>query len=226
MREIADGVFEVPVLFVHAFLVVTDDGVVLVDTGLPRHSGYFQRALREAGKTIGDVRTILLTHWHADHTGNAADLQRRSGARVVAHTLDASLISGGRPIATNTLAKVMARVTGDLEPVPVDEELTADGAFSVPGFTAIHTPGHTPGHVSFLLDRAGGILFTGDAAAGRGGRVRPTPKMMTDDQAQARASVDRLARLDFDIAVFGHGPAVRGRAVEKFKELSAAGVTP
>lgn len=226
MREIIDGVFEVPVLFVRAFLVVTDDGVVLVDTGLPRHSGYFQRALREAGKSIGDVRTILLTHWHADHSGNAADLQRRSGARVVAHTLDVSMISGTQPPATSTLQKVMARVTGDLEPVPVDEQLTADGAFSVPGFTAIHTPGHTPGHVSFLLDRAGGILFTGDAAAGGRGRVRNTPKMLTADETAARASVARLAELDFDVAVFGHGPAVRGHAVDKFKTLSAAGATP
>jgi glyoxylase-like metal-dependent hydrolase (beta-lactamase superfamily II) len=165
MREIVDGVFEVPVLFVRAFLVVTDDGVVLVDTGLPRHSGYFQRALRDTGKAIGDVTTILLTHWHGDHAGNAAELQRRSGAKVVAHTLDAPLISGARPLAANTLQKVMGRLTGELAPVPVDEKLTADGAFSVPGFTAIHTPGHTPGHVSFLLDRAGGVLFTGDAAA-------------------------------------------------------------
>ncbi len=226
MREIADGVFEIPVLFVRAFLVVTDDGVVLVDTGLPRHSGYFQRALRDAGKAIGDVTTILLTHWHGDHSGNAADLQRRSGARVVAHSLDAPRISGAGPAAMNTLQKVLARVTGDLEPVPVDEELTADGAFSVPGFTAIHTPGHTPGHVSFLLDRAGGILFTGDAAAGGRGRVQNTPKMMTSDETAARSSVARLAELDFDIAVFGHGPAVRGHAVERFKALSAADATP
>lgn len=220
MREIADGVFEVPVLFVRAFLVLTDDGVVLVDTGLPAHSGYFQRALRDAGKAIGDVTTILLTHWHGDHTGNAAELQRRSQARVVAHTLDAGMISGSRPPAATTLQKVMARVTGDLQPVPVDEQLTADGPISVPGFTAIHTPGHTPGHVSFLLDRAGGILFTGDAAAGSRGKVRNSPRMMTDDPATARSSVARLGELEFDIAVFGHGPAVRGRAVEKFRELS------
>ncbi len=220
MREIVDGVFEVPVLFVRAFLVLTDDGVVLVDTGLPRHSGYFQRALRDAGKSIGDVTTILLTHWHGDHVGNAADLQRRSGARVVAHTLDASSISGARPPAMNTRQKVMARISGTLEPVPVDEELIADGAFSVPGFTAIQTPGHTPGHVSFLLDRAGGVLFTGDAASGGRSRVRRTPKMLTADQETADASVARLAALSFDTAVFGHGPAVRGRAVDRFKELS------
>jgi glyoxylase-like metal-dependent hydrolase (beta-lactamase superfamily II) len=108
------------------------------------------------------------------------------------------------------------------EPAPVDEALTADGPFSVPGFTAIHTPGHTRGHVSFLLDRGAGILFAGDAA-GRvpGGRVGGSPRLVTDDRAAAATSVARLAALDFDVAMFGHGPAVTGHAVEKFRRLAA-----
>src|SRR3982750_3851824 len=99
MREVADGVFEIRILFVHAHLVVVDDGVVLVDTGLPGRSARIERALHEARKPIGDVRTILLTHWHADHTGNAADLRRRSGARTVAHAIDAAGITGAGPPA-------------------------------------------------------------------------------------------------------------------------------
>ena len=93
MLEVADGVFEIGILLVHAHLVVVDDGVVLVDTGLPGRSARIEQALREAGKAIGDVRSILLTHWHADHTGDAADLHRRSGARIVATTTGQSLRS-------------------------------------------------------------------------------------------------------------------------------------
>jgi hypothetical protein len=44
--------------------------------------------------------------------------------------------------------------------------------------------------------------------------------MMTADETAAGSSITRLASLNFDIAVFGHGPAVGGRAVDKFKELS------
>src|SRR4051794_4619395 len=166
MREVADGVFEVGILFVHAHLVVVDDGVVLVDTGLPGRSSRIEQALREARRTVGDVRTILLTHWHADHSGNAAQLRRRSGARTVAHAIDAAVITGAEPLRLNPLQRLSSRLTGTPEPVPVDEALHQDGPFSVPGFTAIHTPGHTAGHVSFLLDRGGGVLFTGDAATG------------------------------------------------------------
>jgi glyoxylase-like metal-dependent hydrolase (beta-lactamase superfamily II) len=222
MLEVADGVFEIGILFVHAHLVVVDDGVVLVDTGLPGRSARIDQALGEARKAIGDVRTILLTHWHADHTGNAEDLRRRSGGRVVAHAIDAGVITGAAPIPLNAVQRLGARLTGTPKPVPVDEALSEDGPFSVPGFTAIHTPGHTAGHVSFLLDRGGGVLFTGDAAAGGRRGVRRTPRLLTNDDAAARASVARLAEARFDVAVFGHGRAVRGRAVDGFKALAAA----
>src|SRR2546421_499761 len=106
MFEDAEGVFEIGILFVRAHLVVVDDGVVLVDTGLPGRSARIEQALREARKAIGDVRTILLTHWHADHTGNAADLRRRSGARTVAHAIDAAVITGAEPLPLNALQRL------------------------------------------------------------------------------------------------------------------------
>jgi Metallo-beta-lactamase superfamily len=67
MREVADGVFEVEILFVHAHLVVTDDGVVLVDTGLPGRSARIEQALHATRKAIGDVRTMLLTPERSIH---------------------------------------------------------------------------------------------------------------------------------------------------------------
>jgi hypothetical protein len=45
---------------------------------------------------------------------------------------------------------------------------------------------------------------------------------MTSDAVAARASLARLAEARFDVAVFGHGPAVRGHAAERFKELATA----
>lgn len=222
MREIADGVFEIGIRFVNAHLVVVDDGVVLVDTGLPGRSATIERALTEAGKAIGDVHTILVTHWHADHTGNAADLRRRGGARLVAHAIEAVEINGTQRLPRKGIVRLSERMIGRAEPVPVDELVNGDGAFSVPGFTAIHTPGHTAGHLSYLLDRSGGVLFTGDAAMAFAGRVRHSPGMLAADAEAARSSVARLARERFDVAVFGHGRAVRGQAVDRFRALAGA----
>jgi glyoxylase-like metal-dependent hydrolase (beta-lactamase superfamily II) len=222
MREVADGVFELTVGFVNVHLVVTDDGVVLVDTGLPRRSALIDRGLREVGKTIGDVTTVLLTHHHFDHTGNVADVRRRSGARVVAHAADAPVITGAiRPEPRGFLVKVVGRLIGSAEPAKLDQLITADESEPVPGFTALHTPGHTRGHVSYLLDRAGGILFAGDAAAGVKGGVGSAPRAAAADLAGLDRSVRKLASYDFDHAVFGHGRAVSGQAVDRFREYAA-----
>ena len=223
MRELVDGVFEVRLGYVNMYLVVTDDGVVLVDTGLPRRSAKIDRALHDIRRAIGDVRTVLLTHHHPDHIGNVADLRRRSGARVVAHAADAPVITGALvPQARSPILKLAGLVMGTPEPTKIDQLITADETSPAPGFTAVHTPGHTRGHVSYLLDRAGGVLFAGDAAAGgRGGRVAGAPRMVSADPAEQDRSVVKLASFEFEHAVFGHGWAVSGRAVERFREYAA-----
>ena len=217
-----DGVFEIAIGYVHAHLIVVDDGVVLVDTGLPGKSARIGRALHDLRRKVGEVHTILLTHHHPDHRGGVAEVHRRSGARVVAHALDTPLIDGSETLPPRGIMRVVGKIIGPVEPVGVDHVLRGDGPTPVPGITAIHTPGHTAGHVSFLLDRDGGVLFAGDAAAG--GRRRPslTPRMVTDDAQQAANSVARLAGLQFEVAVFGHGAAVRDGAVDRFRELARA----
>src|SRR5689334_22595426 len=104
VREVVDGVFEVRLGYVNVHLVVTDDGVVLVDTGLPRRSARIDAALGRLRRQIGDVRTVLLTHHHTDHIGNVADIRRRSGASVVVHAADAPVVTGAiRPVLTKPL---------------------------------------------------------------------------------------------------------------------------
>src|SRR5262245_20855328 len=128
MREVAEGVFEVPITYVHAFLVVVDDGVVMVDTGLPGRSKKLYEALHEARKTIGDVHTILLTHWHTDHVGGVAELKRASGARVIAHQADVDIITGAKILPpANLLMRIASRIMGTPEVVAVDHVLSADG---------------------------------------------------------------------------------------------------
>jgi glyoxylase-like metal-dependent hydrolase (beta-lactamase superfamily II) len=222
MREVLDGVIEIPIGYVNAYAVVVDDGVVLIDTGLPGRADKVAKAVVAARHRIGEVHTILLTHWHPDHVGGVAELRRRSGARIVAHTIDAPVISGEK----NRSAKGFMRVVGAIMPaperVPVDEVLTGDGPLSVPGFTAFHTPGHTRGHMSFLLDRGKGVLFAGDAAGGgRNGRLRRSPRMVTEDPSAESASVARLAELSFEAAVFGHGKSISRDAASRFRDFAA-----
>ncbi len=225
VREVIDGVFELSLGFVNMHLVVTDDGVVLIDTGLPRNAKRIDRALHDLRKQIGDVRTVLLTHSHFDHIGNVADVRRRSGAQVFAHAADAPVITGalGQP-QPRGLAKFAIKLMGTAEPTKIDKVITGADSSPLPGFTAVHTPGHTAGHVSFLLERAGGILFAGDTASStRDGKVGSGPTQVSVDPAEQGRSLVKLASYDFEHAVFGHGKALSGRAVDRFREYAGSG---
>lgn len=217
-----DGVFELSLGFVNLHLVLTDDGVVLVDTGLPRRAARIDRALQEVKRGIGDVTTILLTHHHFDHAGNVADLKTRSGARVIAHAADAPVITGAiTPVASTRLVRVVSRLIGTAAPTKIDQLITADETSPIPGFTALHTPGHTRGHVSFLLDRAGGVLFAGDAAGTRRGEVITGPRAASADPDEQDRSVRKLATHNFTHAVFGHGRPLTERAADRLRAYAA-----
>ncbi|GIE89113.1 MBL fold metallo-hydrolase [Actinoplanes regularis] len=216
MREVVDGVFELRLGFVNVHLVVTDDGVVLLDTGVPGQAAAIERALRP----LGELHAILLTHHHPDHAGNAAALRERTGARLITHAAEAPFINGAFPAEepTGWLRKFVFRRIGRVEPTKIDQ-LIGDGAEPIAGFTAVHTPGHTRGHLSFLLDRAGGVLFAGDAAVSDRGKVAAS--RVLDDPARAAESLSRLAEREFEHAVFGHGPAISGQAAARFREAAA-----
>jgi glyoxylase-like metal-dependent hydrolase (beta-lactamase superfamily II) len=142
---------------------------------------------------------------------------------IVVGELDAPLIEAGGipplPKATGLLGTLMLpfaarlpiraarvdRAARDGDPVP-----------NAPGLRAIHTPGHTPGHTSFLWPDHGGVLFGGDVAVNFLALREP---FVVADRAAARATLARLAALDFEVALLGHGAPIRGSASARFRRL-------
>ena len=208
-----------PKAVVNAFLVDADV-LTLIDTGTPGGAGKIVAALRAAGRAPGDLGRIVVTHRHADHAGNAAELARLTGAEVHMSPVDAPFLRDGheqpKPRAATPLGRVMVPYVSvalpwRLEPAPALSTLV-DGA-AVGPFEVVATPGHTAGHVS-LLWAARGILFTGDAAAHL---TALGPHPVADDPELARESFRRLSSLDFDVACFGHGRPIGAHASAAFR---------
>ncbi|MEK9712934.1 MAG: MBL fold metallo-hydrolase, partial [Thalassolituus sp.] len=74
-----------PAGLINAFLLHSGSHTILIDSGLPGTEQKVERALAQHGKTLSDLSLIIITHAHIDHAGNAATLQRLSGARILAH---------------------------------------------------------------------------------------------------------------------------------------------
>src|ERR1700684_4080632 len=74
-QQVAPGVHRLGDKVVNFYLVDQPGGLVLIDAGLPGHLSQLRRHLAEAGHSLGDIRAVLLTHAHPDHTGLASTLQ-------------------------------------------------------------------------------------------------------------------------------------------------------
>jgi glyoxylase-like metal-dependent hydrolase (beta-lactamase superfamily II) len=205
----------------HAYLWRDPDGLTLIDTGLPGSALVIADAIRQAGYQPADLRRVVLTHFHADHAGGAADIAAWGEVQVLAHHADAPFIraqaAGPPPDLAGWERPLYGQVMSRLTPQPaapcrVDREL-ADG--DEPGFgdgaVTMVVPGHTPGSIALWLPRHR-VLFTGDAAA-RGADGSVTCGVFNVSRSQAAASFRRLADLTATVACFGHGePLTHGAA--------------
>lgn len=222
--QLAPGVHRIGDDRVAFLLVVADDGITLVDAGLPGHRRDLRRALRTLGRSEADVRGIVLTHGDSDHIGVAEALRAEHGIAVFVHEADAArargdeqapptptppwrlgaalgfvgtvLAKGGR---TRRLGAVRTVTDGDVLPLPGSPVVVAMPGHS-PGSIAVHLPEHR-------------VVAVGDALTTRHvltGDTTPQLAPFTDDLADADASLDRLASLDADVVVPGHGTVWRG----------------
>jgi glyoxylase-like metal-dependent hydrolase (beta-lactamase superfamily II) len=216
---------------VHCYLLpASGGGWIVVDTGLglPDAGERWAQVLDELR---GPVERIVITHFHPDHVGAAADLAALTGARVYQRADDydqcvrtwgelrndermpAYLRVHGVPASEVESFRAEAAAFVQLVRFARDPELVAAGD-RIDGWEVLHLPGHADGHLALLRE---GILVAGDTLLGS---ITPNvglyPDSRPDPLADYLASLERIAQLAPRLALPGHGevlddPAGRAR---------------
>jgi glyoxylase-like metal-dependent hydrolase (beta-lactamase superfamily II) len=164
--------------------------------------------VRADGLDPAKITKIIVTHYHMDHAGGAAQFRERLGVEVVAPADAADTLRTGdeRAVALD-VAKAAGFYDADyrFEPVEVAQEVSEGDRIKVGSLEleVFETPGHCDGHVSLLLrGRERSYLFAGDAVFS-GGRV--VLQNIHDCSIQKSAeSIAKLAVVSFDALLPGH----------------------
>ena len=136
-----------------AILVESDDGLILIDGGLPQSAARIDANIRLLGFDPLTIKAILVSHPHFDHAGGVAALQRLSRAKVFASEAGAPVLESG--LLPEDDPQYVADSDYGAFPAVSDVTVVGDGEFVSVGdvrVQAVYTPGHTPGSVSWTWE--------------------------------------------------------------------------
>ena len=238
--EIAPGVHRLEDVTGSNVVLLADERMAVVDTGISGNGEAIVSYIRKIGRSPSDLRWIIVTHFHFDHSGSAAELHELTGAQIVAHRDETEpgpdgtlmLRKGNEGESPPTWYRWAQRVAGGgggprppREPrrfpdTPVHE--TVEHGDMVPcmaGLRIIHSPGHTPGSISPLLTgpRA---LFLGDSVLNNIDRLSRPLMWDRSKRRQLDASLHALRDLEADLACFGHGPPLSEDVMDRVRGLT------
>jgi len=226
--KIAPGIHRIGPGLVNSYLLEESGEITIVDAGAPGYWTDLPKELAAMGRSMTDIRALVLTHAHIDHVGFAERLRRERRVPVSVHELDAKMARGeAKPQNQKMLGVGLAALRfvrfalakGMLRATPIVEVATfGDGAtLDVPGAPrVIHVPGHSEGSAALHVPSRG-MLFVGDAFATLNvlsGRVGPQLAPFGSDLPRARESLARLERIDAAVVLPGHGQPWTGGLAE------------
>lgn len=155
----------------NSVLIVNGKNSILIDTGVRGHIPFFKKFFQNHKLEPTDIKLIILTHTHYDHTGNLRKLKELTGAKVLVHRKEFEGLKNGFiriPEGVSFKTKFIANLGRMVlpkyaSPKSFVADLVNDNEFNLTNFgvnaKVISTPGHTAGSQSVLM---GDTLISGD----------------------------------------------------------------
>ncbi len=152
--------------YVFVYLINTDTGCYLIDSGVAGSERMIEKAVIESGYRSSDIKAVFLTHAHPDHIGTASYFREKYGAAIYASEGERTWIEdidlqfaerpipnfymlAGRSVAVDYIVK-----DGDI--IALSDKISVH---------VIGTPGHSVDEVSYRIDD---VVFIGDAVPVKG----------------------------------------------------------
>jgi metallo-beta-lactamase class B len=145
--QLIDNIYYVGTDGIAAYIIKTSQGLILLDTALPESTGMIKANIAKLGFKLADIKIILNSHAHFDHTGGLAEIKKDTGAQLVAGERDKPLLEGGYYPGDEKNADLA------FPPVKVDRAVKEGDKVTLGGTTLIaHSmPGHSPGCTSWEM---------------------------------------------------------------------------
>ena len=198
---------------VNCYLLTTDKGFVLVDTGFSKNRVEVERELESSGCTPETLKLILLTHGDFDHSGNAAYLREKYRAKIAMHIDDEGMVEKG-DLFYNRKPNFLMRMLGKIMLFFLGGGLKKDDCFAPDlhiddchdlsefglDATVMYVPGHSKGSIGILTSI--GDFFCGDLLENT---KKPAKNSLIADKKAFNESLEKLKGLKISTVYPGHG---------------------
>ena len=204
--------------------LISEEGLILLDTGYPGMLAGVSANLRALGLRLEDVRWVIHTHGHIDHYGGTAELIRQTGAKTLIGKEDAPTVRGERDLSWARELKLEPAETFTPDVLFSDGDVLHLGGRTI---RCVHTPGHTEGTYTFFIDtkvngqRAVAAMHGGAGMNSMGRRFLLSYGLPLSLRDAFRAGLHRVAKEHVDV-VLGNHPQQVGME-EKIARMSEQG---
>lgn len=217
--EIIPGVHELCGRVVNCYLVVNDDDIILIDTGLPGNSSKITGYLENLKHNPQDIKTIVITHNHFDHVGSLSKIKEITGAKVAIHPADADYIRGKAKHVGSSFMNAMIKLLQVIyRTKPVEPDILLKDGDIIGEYHVIHTPGHSHGSIC-LYNPENKVMLVGDNLQYAKGKLQSPGEKLIPEPEKYEESMKKLLNYEIEVILTGHTAPVTSGAKDLLEEF-------